>query len=121
MGPDQIAPIILFAVLVAGGLYFILRPLGSAQSRERARAEGRRVRLLERKAALVQLLRDIEFDKRTGKLSEDDYVAAKEEAEAQALEVMLEIESLEGPWTTDRVESEIASMRLRLESRGRNV
>ncbi|MEZ4648921.1 MAG: hypothetical protein R3E97_09080 [Candidatus Eisenbacteria bacterium] len=121
MGPDQIAPIVVFAVLVAGGLFFILRPLGSVEARERARAEGRRLRLLERKAVLVHLLRDIEFDRKTGKLSDEDYATAKEEAEAQAIEVMMEIESNEGPWTPDRIETEIASMRARLESRGRHA
>lgn len=121
MGAEQIAPVLLFAMLVAGVLYFVLKPLSSPAARERARAEGRRIQLLERKFVLVQLLRDIEFDRKTGKLSEADYLASKEEAEGRALEVFAELDNLAQPWSADRVEKEIAAMRSRLQSGGRRA
>ena len=121
MGPEQIAPVILFAILVAGALYFILRPLGSSAARERARAEARRIQLLERKNVFVQLLRDLEFDRKTGKLSEDDFASAREDAETGALAVLRELDALNQPWSKNRIEEEIASVRARLQTGGRRA
>lgn len=121
MGPEQIAPVVLFALLVAGGLYFVVRPLGSSGSRESARAEGKRIRLLERKAVLVQLLRDLDFDLKTGKLSDADYLAAKEETESRALEVLAELDALSQPWSEERIEAEIRAAQIRLRAGGQDA
>lgn len=121
MGIEEIAPIVLFVLLVAGILYFVLRPLGSAAQRARARREGQRTRLFEEKAVLVQLLRDLEFDRKTGKLSEEDFATARAEAESRALAVLQELDGLDAAWTPERIEQEIEAARASLESGGRRA
>lgn len=121
MDPERVAPILLFAVLLGLALFFILRPLGNRAQRVEAEREARRRRLLERKAVFVQLLRDLEFDRRTGKLAPADYEAAHAETESAALEVLAELDRLEAPWSEERLEQEIAAARRRLEAGGRRA
>ena len=52
--------------------------------------------LVSRKVALVQALRDIEYDSKTNKISEEDYLRFKKSCERQAVGVMRRLESLHG-------------------------
>ena len=52
--------------------------------------------LVSRKVALVQALRDIEYDWKTNKISEEDYRRFKKSCERQAVGVMRRLEALHG-------------------------
>lgn len=121
MDAERIAPILVFALLLGLSLFFVLRPIGGRGSRAEADRATRRRRLIERKAVLVQLLRDLEFDRKTGKLAPADFEVAQAEAETAALEVLAELDRLEQPWSAERVEEEIAAARTRLEAGGHGV
>jgi ribosomal protein L32 len=52
--------------------------------------------LAARKSALLQTLRDVEFDYETGKITENDYRDLKARYEREAIEVMRELDNLHG-------------------------
>ncbi len=52
--------------------------------------------LVSRKVALVQALRDIEYDWETNKISEEDYKRFKKSCERQAVGVMRKLDALHG-------------------------
>ena len=52
--------------------------------------------LVSRKVALIQALRDTEYDWKTNKISEEDYLRFKKSCERQALGVMRRLEALHG-------------------------
>jgi hypothetical protein len=64
-------------------------------------------------------LRDLEFDHRTGKLSDADYRISREDAEARAIEVLASLESSQPHWTRSTLEAEIGRMRERMSRRQR--
>jgi cytochrome c-type biogenesis protein CcmI len=86
---------ICFAVLVTVALGFISWPL--LQRREIALGasirRGEALRRQKREALL--LLRDLEFDRQTGKILEADYDALRAEAEEDALALLRRVDSLE--------------------------
>jgi hypothetical protein len=49
-----------------------------------------------RKAAIYENLRDLQFEYRVGKLSEDDYQRTKKELQAELATVLAEIDTLKG-------------------------
>jgi hypothetical protein len=96
--------LLLFALVLAGAAAFVLSPLrdrGQDHGREtgEAREERRRGKSLrdtwlrEKHSALL-LLRDLEFDYRTGKILESDYQASKAEAERRAVEAMRRLDEI---------------------------
>lgn len=106
--------IAFFVLLTAGILAFVFSPFFGAGTEAEAGAE--RTRLEREKLAALQLLRDLEFDLETGKLTADDYAAARAEAEAHAigiLRAMDRIGAAEG-WSQPLLESEIERVRRRL-------
>ena len=52
--------------------------------------------LLDRKAALVQMLRDLEYDYETDKIAEEDYRRFKLSCERQAVAVMRRLDTIHG-------------------------
>ncbi|MFU8805438.1 MAG: hypothetical protein ACNA8W_16620 [Bradymonadaceae bacterium] len=52
--------------------------------------------LIDRKSALLQALRDIEYDWETAKISEDDYTRFKTSCERQAVGVMRRLDAIHG-------------------------
>jgi len=115
----MIYPVLIFSLLAALAFLFIFGPLLTGQQRQR-REQGR-ARLEAEKQNLIQLLRDLEFDLRTGKLSEADYRAAREEAEARGISVLAALESTRPEWTRRALEAEIGRMRERLSRRSRRA
>jgi len=106
--------VVLFVLLVAGIVAFVLFPFFGRGSAAEVGAES--ARLEREKLAALQLLRDLEFDLETGKLTADDYAAARAEAEAHAiviLRAMDRIGAAEG-WSQPLLESEIERVRRRL-------
>lgn len=87
--------IALFVLLVIGALAFILSPvLGRPQHRGGGNRE-ERARLRREKQAALLLLRDLEFDYRTGKLLDADYRTSRAEAERRALAILQRMDALE--------------------------
>jgi hypothetical protein len=53
-------------------------------------------RLMERRDAIYENLRDLKFENRAGKYAEQDYEQMREALETEAAEVLLEIETVTG-------------------------
>lgn len=53
-------------------------------------------RLVARKSILLQSLKDIEYDRDTGKLAEEDYERLRNRYEREAIQVMRELDDLRG-------------------------
>jgi hypothetical protein len=73
----MILPIILAAAVTVGALLYVARPLlGRADSPPAARPDGlaaRRLALVEERDRALAALKELEFDHRTGKVSDKDY------------------------------------------------
>lgn len=106
--------IVLFSLLVLIALLFVFTPVAAGWRRERAEVE--RERLLAEKATSLQLLRELEFDRRTGKLTEEDYETAYAEVELTTIAVLRRLDELGAvdPWTPEGLEAEIARVRDKL-------
>ena len=84
--------LILLLALVA---FVVLRPLVRG-TRSAETASDRREELEAAKEAKYREIRDVELDYRMGKLSEDDWRAADRELRAQAIEILHELDELDG-------------------------
>ncbi|HEY2375794.1 MAG TPA: zinc ribbon domain-containing protein [Gemmatimonadaceae bacterium] len=82
-----IAALVVGTLLAIGALGFVLYPLFFEPARSRPVAATKRPRALSDDIA-VAALREIEFDRATGKLSEADYAQLKEQYTRQALASM---------------------------------
>lgn len=81
-------------LLVAAVAAFVAVPLrGKAPS---ATEDPRRAELEARKEAKYRQIRDAELDRAQGKLSEEDWRRADRELRRDALEILRELERLEG-------------------------
>ena len=73
----MLLPIILAAAVTVGALLYVARPLlGRAESPPTAHADGlsaRRLALVEERDRALAALKELEFDHRTGKVSDQDY------------------------------------------------
>jgi Double zinc ribbon len=84
------APIILGAVAAAAGLAFVLLPMfmGSSPSAGRRPRTDRSAGASDESTRSIEALREIEFDRETGKLSDADYASLKASYTASALSEM---------------------------------
>ena len=57
-----------------------------------------RAKLREKKAQLLMVFRELDFDFETGKLSKEDYVALREKYEQKTALVMKQLEEVETSW-----------------------
>jgi hypothetical protein len=91
----------LGAVLAALCVLYVARPFVREPATRMDRLpepdelERRRVALIEERDRALDALREIEFDHRTGKLSEDDYLRRRDRLEAEARGALTELETLE--------------------------
>jgi hypothetical protein len=83
------------AVLIAVVLVIVLGPVRSGAEIE-LREDARRAELEAAKEAKYREIRDAELDFRMGKLSEADYRAIDRELRAEAIEILRELDELEG-------------------------
>jgi hypothetical protein len=93
MGDENIiaiACVLLAAVTVIFIFYFREDPADSSPLRTRLD------QLLERRDTIFENLRDVRFEYRSGKFSEQDYEQVRQSLEAEAAEVLAEIDSLTG-------------------------
>src|SRR5437868_456494 len=99
--------LIVGTILAITGLAFVMLPLFLPLKSDH-RPGGAATASPEDVSDPVAALREIEFDRETGKLSDDDYVALKSEFTARALEQMREVED-----DTRRAEAPIAHPQVR--------
>jgi hypothetical protein len=84
--------IVACSLLLVGILFYVFYPERHVESQtQKTRLEY----LRERKDALYENLRDLNFEFRAGKYVQEDYAAQQTTLETEAAEVMAEIELLE--------------------------
>ena len=95
---DFLALVIMAAALGAIGLY-VSAPLLKERRVEKMLAdyyeETALHHLLSRKDSIYTAIKDLEFDHKTGKLSDEDYAELREKFEQQAAAVLKEIDDLQ--------------------------
>ena len=74
----------------------VLRPLIRGESATRAPSEARSAELEAAKEAKYREIRDAELDPAMGKLSEEDQRALDRELRAEAIEILRQLDRLEG-------------------------
>ena len=84
--------LIVLAALVALAVSVPLRRRGDAERREEARLQ----ELEAAKEAKYREIRDAELDHRMGKLSRDDWRAVDRELRGEAIDILRELDRLEG-------------------------
>ena len=82
----------MLALIVAGVLSLPLRRRGEEERREETRLE----ELQAAKEAKYREIRDAELDREMGKLSRDDWRAVDRDLRAEAIEILRELDRLEG-------------------------
>jgi len=105
----------LLAALLASGLAiaWVVRPLYTAHPPAPPPADDRLASLLARKEAVLVAIRDLEFDHKLGKLTEEDFARYDARLRRQAIALMQQIETI-APNTADvddALEAEIAHRR----------
>ncbi len=114
-----IVAVLLIALLIAGTFVFVLRPLvahdspwfGPDPNKEAQAPDGE---LIARRNALYAALKDAEFDRETGKLTEEDYQAVRTRTMAEAAGVLRQLDHLtpEAEAAFDaEIEAEVARLR----------
>ena len=110
---DTLAPLLVMA-LVAVVALFVTHPLRRGVS-ERAQLaeEGRRADLEEAKISKYREIRDAEMDRRTGKLSDEDWRELDRRLRAEAITLLHELDALgpQDPTTPAAQEREPATIR----------
>ncbi len=92
-----IIAILLIALLIVGTFVFVLRPLAAHDSPWFGQDKGVQApagELIARRDALYAALKDAEFDRETGKLTEEDYQAVRTRAMAEAAGVLRQLDHL---------------------------
>ena len=91
-------PYIAAALIVAGVALFVAAPLsgGLFPNRRRGDEELNRMRLDHERGLAVQGLRELEFDREMGKLSDADYASLHGDLERRALTAMAALEKARG-------------------------
>lgn len=107
--------VVVCIVTVAAVCIFVFRPFLTTRGRigEKDVGPGGGTRLVEEREALIDAIRELDFDYRMGKVEEDDYRATRSRFENRAVELMRAIEEAAGPTPEieDRIEQEIAALR----------
>lgn len=106
------------AVLIAGALsavaiVYVLRPILTPGPAAMVLEDDKLVDMLRRKDAALKAIKDLEFDYRVGKVSDEDYRRLDQSLRRQAIVLMQQVEKLAPRSSTldDRLEAEIAAQR----------
>lgn len=99
----------LIAVVLAGALVWIVRPLRDPARHAQAAEDARWRELVETKHALYRTILDLEFDQAVGKVSDADYVFLRRQQEAEALAVLARMDALAAERGAGRVAATPAS------------
>jgi RNA polymerase subunit RPABC4/transcription elongation factor Spt4 len=90
--------IVLYSLLLLGGVAFIAYPLFAGRQQrlsQKSRKVERREALLQEKQAVYAAIKDLDFEYKTGKLSDEDYTALRESYRARALNLLKQIDEPE--------------------------
>lgn len=94
---DTLAPILVM-VLVALVVLFVVAPLRrGAGERARLAEDGRRADLETAKKTKYREIRDADMDRRTGKLSDEDWRELDRRLRAEAVEILHALDELDPP------------------------
>jgi hypothetical protein len=96
----MVLPIILTAAVALATLLYVARPFFGEEPATAARVEGRstrRLELVEERDRALAALKELEFDHRTGKVSEVDYRELIGPLRRQALETLRALDPVEPP------------------------
>lgn len=93
---DVLAPLIVIALLGAV-VWLISGPLRAGAAAADEREEARRADLEAAKETKYGEIREAELDRRTGKLSEDDWRVVDRQLRAEAVEILQRIDELGEP------------------------
>ncbi len=89
------AALVLAAILAAIALVFILLPLvRPATPRDAERPESPGDQLRQEKESVYLAIREVEFDHRTGKVSDEDHAALTARYRARAIDLLKQIDAL---------------------------
>jgi flagellar biosynthesis/type III secretory pathway M-ring protein FliF/YscJ len=89
---EYVLALLVLALIVAAVLSVPLRRRGEEERRE----ETRLAELRAAKEAKYREIRDAELDREMGKLSRDDWRAVNRDLRAEAIEILRELDRLEG-------------------------
>ncbi len=94
MNPEQFKVLaeIFCSIFASGVLIYIFLPSRDAETGE---AKTREAYLYERKDVVYENLRDLNFEFKAGKFTQEDYDAMRIGMEAEAARILAEIETLE--------------------------
>ncbi|MDM7915062.1 MAG: hypothetical protein ACE15D_18110 [Candidatus Eisenbacteria bacterium] len=110
--------IVILVLLVLGALAFIAAPLLREQRGARRREEERQ-QALGAKQRAIQLIRDLDLDRQTGKVEEADWQEQRAALEAVAIEAMRRLDAIGGgDEGDDPIERAIREEREKLRRRG---
>lgn len=93
-------PTILAAIVVAGALLYVARPFFRAPERQTMDADGtasRRLAFVEERDRALAALQELEFDHRTGKISDRDYRELIGPLRRHAVETLRSLEPRDPP------------------------
>lgn len=112
--PSAVMLMLCWVAIVTIGYFAIRMALSMTSSADAAwfKARGQREELERDKRSLLKAIKEIEFDRETGKLSEADAAALTAVYRARAIDVIKAIEAAEGAATTVR-EQILAEVRAR--------
>jgi hypothetical protein len=85
---------VISAILLLGTLVYVFSPMRQATVPQSAR-KSRLEHLRERKEAIYENLRDLNFEYKAGKVPEADFLPMRDSLERDAAAVLAEIEDLE--------------------------
>lgn len=120
VGQTTIATIltwVLLIAMIAGAGAFIARPLLRRQ--RIVRKEDERARAVIERDSAIQLIRELEQDRRTGKLDEEEYETQRAAAEADAIRAMKQLEAAQTPGAGEDLEALVRAERARLQKEAR--
>jgi len=99
------AALVLGALLAAAAVFFVARPLLGRDDDRVVEQRPERLALEERRDRALAALKELEFDHRTGKVSDEDYRALVGELRRDAAEALRRLdrgEALQGAGTRER-------------------
>lgn len=80
-------------LLVAAVVVYLVQPMASGLHASLSREEDEPTELESRRRVALLALRDVEYDRATGKLGQEDYRALRRELSAEALDVLATVEA----------------------------
>jgi hypothetical protein len=109
----MVLPVLLAAAVTVGALLYVARPLfGEPESPRTARADGPspgRLELVEERDRALAALKELEFDNRTGKVSDVDYRELIGPLRRRAVETLRALDPVEPPARSARRRRETRS------------